>query len=127
ITVPKRGDKTGLIEMVAKNARDMLNKYGDKFLKKHRQNLKALEEIQYILDLEQPIKRVEAFDISNISGVHSVGSMVVFENGEAKRSDYRRFKIKTIDTPNDYGSMEEVLERRFARGLKEQTSAEEDL
>lgn len=126
ITVPKRGDKTNLIEMVSKNARDMLNKYGDKFLKKHRENIKALEQIQDILGLEDAIKRVEAYDISNISGVHSVGSMVVFENGEAKRSDYRRFKIKTIETPNDYGSMEEVLKRRFTRGLKEQES-EEDL
>lgn len=126
LMVPKRGDKINLIEMVSKNARDMLNKYGDKFLKKHRQNMKALEQIQDILGLEDTIKRVEAYDISNISGVHSVGSMVVFENGEAKRSDYRRFKIKTIDTPNDYGSMEEVLNRRFTRGLKEQEN-EEDL
>ena len=127
ITVPKRGDKTGLIEMVSKNAKDMLNKYGDKFLKKHRQNLKALEQIGDILEMEEPIKRVEAFDISNISGVHSVGSMVVFENGEAKRSDYRRFKIKSIDTPNDYASMDEVLSRRFIRGIKEQESDGEDL
>ena len=125
ITVPKRGDKNDLVGMVRKNARDMLNKYGDKFLKKHRQNLKALEEIQEILDLEDKIKRIEAYDISNISGVHSVGSMVVFENGEAKRSDYRRFKIRSIDTPNDYASMEEVLSRRFTRGLKEQDGAED--
>lgn len=70
--------------MVKKNALDMLNKYGDKFLKKHRMNLKALEEIQDILDLEDLPKRIEAYDISNISGVQSVASMVVFEHGEPK-------------------------------------------
>ncbi|MGO1468880.1 MAG: excinuclease ABC subunit UvrC [Tissierella sp.] len=127
VIVPKRGDKTELIKMVSKNARDMLNKYGDKFLKKHRQNLKALEEIQEILQLDNRIKRVEAYDISNISGVHSVGSMVVFENGEAKRSDYRRFKIRSIDTPDDYASMEEVLKRRFKRGIREQKNTAKDL
>ena len=127
ITVPKRGDKVRLVEMVSKNAKDMLNKYGDRFLRKHRRNLKALEEIQDILGLKDKIKRIEAYDISNISGVHSVGSMVVFENGEAKRSDYRRFKIKSRTTPDDYGSMKEVLERRFTRGLREQRNVEEDL
>lgn len=127
ITVPKRGDKVRLVEMVSKNAKDMLNKYGDRFLRKHRRNLKALEEIEDILGLKDKIKRIEAYDISNISGVHSVGSMVVFENGEAKRSDYRRFKIKSRTTPDDYGSMKEVLERRFTRGLREQRNVEEDL
>lgn len=127
IIVPKRGDKVRLVEMVSKNAKDMLNKYGDRFLRKHRRNLKALEEIQVILGLKDKIKRIEAYDISNISGVHSVGSMVVFENGEAKRSDYRRFKIKSRTTPDDYGSMKEVLERRFTRGLREQRNVEEDL
>src|SRR5699024_7028683 len=117
--IPKRGDKLQLVEMVRNNAKDMLNKHGDKFIKKYRENIKALEEIQHILELEDVPKRIEAFDISNISGVGSVGSMVVFENGEAKKSDYRRFRIKTIDTPDDYGSMEEVLRRRFIRGIEE--------
>ncbi len=84
ILVPKRGEKYKLIEMVNKNAKDMLNKYGDKFLRKHRENLKALEEIQDILELEEFPNRIEAYDISNTSGVQSVGSMVVFEKGEAK-------------------------------------------
>ena len=119
INVPKRGDKLGLVEMVRNNAKDMLNKHGDKFIKKYRENISALEEIQHILELEDLPKRIEAFDISNISGVGSVGSMVVFENGEAKKSDYRRFRIKTIDGPDDYGSMEEVLRRRFIRGIEE--------
>lgn len=119
ILVPQRGEKHKLIEMVNKNARDMLNKYGDRFLRKHRENLKALEEIQDILELEELPNRIEAYDISNISGVHSVGSMVVFEKGEAKKSDYRRFRIKDVTTPDDYKSMEEVLRRRFIRGMEE--------
>ena len=119
IIVPKRGNKLELLEMVHKNAMDMLNQYGDRFMKKHRENMKALEEIAQILDLDEIPNRIEAFDISNISGVQSVGSMVVFEKGEAKKSDYRRFKIRTLQTPDDYGSLEEVLRRRFTRGIQE--------
>ncbi len=119
ILVPKRGEKYKLIEMVNKNAKDMLNKYGDKFLRKHRENLKALEEIQDILKLEEFPNRIEAYDISNTSGVQSVGSMVVFEKGEAKKSDYRRFRIRDVNTTDDYASMEEVLKRRFIRGIEE--------
>lgn len=127
ITVPQRGDKVKLVEMVNKNARDMLDKYGDKFLKKHRENIKALEEIQYTLGLENLPKRIEAYDISNISGMQAVGSMVVFENGEAKRSDYRRFKIKSLDgKPDDYSSMNEVLSRRFIRGIKQREKLKDD-
>lgn len=119
IVSPKRGEKLELLEMVRNNAKDMLNQYGDKFLKKHRENIKALEDIQYALQLEDLPNRIEAYDISNISGVESVGSMVVFEKGESKKSDYRRFKIRSLNTPNDYGSMEEVLRRRFVRGIEE--------
>ena len=119
IVSPKRGEKLKLIEMVGDNAKDMLNQYGDKLLKKYRENIKALEDIQYALQLEDLPNRIEAYDISNINGVESVGSMVVFEKGEAKKSDYRRFKIRSINTPNDYGSMEEVLRRRFIRGIEE--------
>jgi excinuclease ABC subunit C len=118
ITVPKRGDKLELVDMAKKNAIDMLNKYGDKFLRKHRENMKALEELQYVLDLEELPSRIEAYDISNINGVGNVGSMVVFEKGEAKKTDYRRFKIKTLDYQDDYKSMEEVLRRRFLRGIE---------
>ena len=119
LIAPKRGDKLELIEMVRKNAKDMLNQYGDKFLKKYRENLKALEEIRHILELDEVPARIEAYDISNISGVQSVGSMIVFENGEAKKSDYRRFKIRSVQTPNDYASLDEVLRRRFIRGIEE--------
>lgn len=118
ITVPKRGDKLELVDMAKINAIDMLNKYGDKFLRKHRENMKALEELQYVLDLEEVPSRIEAYDISNINGVGNVGSMVVFEKGEAKKTDYRRFKIKTLDYQDDYKSMEEVLRRRFLRGIE---------
>lgn len=119
ILIPKRGEKVELIEMVRKNAMDMLNQYGDRFLKKARENQKALEELQNIMNLTNELNRIEAFDISNISGVESVGSMVVFEKGEPKKSDYRRFKIRTISGADDYGSMEEILLRRFTRGLEE--------
>lgn len=125
VSIPQRGDKIKLVEMVNKNARDMLDKYGDKFLKKHRENIKALEEIQDTIGLDRLPKRIEAYDISNISGMQAVGSMVVFENGEAKRSDYRRFKIKSLDgKPDDYSSMNEVLSRRFIRGIEERKKEE---
>lgn len=116
---PKRGEKLALIRMVKANALDMLNKYGDKFLRKHRESLKALDMLQEDLDLDERPNRIEAYDISNISGVGSVGSMVVFEKGQAKKSDYRRFKIKSVQTPDDYKSMEEILRRRFTRGINE--------
>ena len=119
LQVPKRGEKLALIRMVKANAMDMLNKYGDKFLRKHRENLKALDMLQEDLDLDARPNRIEAYDISNISGVGSVGSMVVFEKGEAKKSDYRRFKIRSVHTPDDYKSMEEIIRRRFTRGINE--------
>ena len=126
IIVPKRGDKVKLVEMVKKNATDMINQYGDRFLKKARENNKALEGLKEILGLDNILSRIEAYDISNISGVESVGSMVVFEKGESKKSDYRRFKIKTKNTPDDYGSMEEILYRRFSRGIKERKLMKEN-
>lgn len=126
ITVPKRGEKLELIEMVRKNAIDMLNKYGDRFIKKAKENQRALKEISEALGLGRELNRIEAFDISNIMGVEPVGSMVVFEKGEPKKSDYRRFRIKTRTTPDDYGSLEEVLTRRFTRGLEEREIMEEN-
>lgn len=119
IQVPAKGDKMQLIRMAKENAIEMLNKYGDKFLRKHRENMRSLEELQLALELEERPERIEAFDISNISGIGSVGSMVVFEKGEPKKSDYRRFRIRSVTTPDDYRSMEEVLERRFLRGLSD--------
>lgn len=119
ISSPQKGEKKDLIKMVKKNALDMIDKYGNKYAKRAQDNLRALEEITDILGLDIKLNRIEAYDISNISGVESVGSMVVFEEGEAKKSDYRKFRIKTVIGANDYASMKEVLSRRFLRGLNE--------
>ena len=126
IRVPKRGEKSELMEMVRKNALDMLKQYGDKFLRKQRENEKALEQIKEAINLNTLPTRIEAYDISNISGTDPVGSMVVFEQGEPKKSDYRRFKIQSVNTPDDYKSMEEIIERRFIRGLKEKELIKEN-
>ncbi|QQY79112.1 excinuclease ABC subunit C [Keratinibaculum paraultunense] len=126
IKVPKRGEKSQLMDMVKKNALDMLNQYGDKILIKQRENQKVLEKLQKILGLEKIPYRIEAYDISNIAGVSPVGSMVVFEQGEPKKSDYRRFKIQSVDGPDDYKSMAEILNRRFLRGLKEREMIKEN-
>jgi len=119
IHVPKRGEKSELMEMVKENASDTLKYYGDRIKIKQKKSEDTLKELQNILQLEEPPYRIEAFDISNIQGVEPVGSMVVFENGVPRKSDYRRFKIRTIIGPDDYGSMEEVVRRRFVRGLRE--------
>lgn len=123
ITIPKMGTKKELVRMVKNNALDMLNKYGDKFARRQHSNLLALEEIRDTIGLEKTPYRIEAYDISNISGVESVGSMVVFEKGEMKKSDYRKFRIKTVQGPDDYGSLREVLQRRFLRGIQEKDQA----
>lgn len=122
ITIPKKGEKKDLIRMVKNNAIEMLSKYGDKYSKRQESNKKTLEKLQKLLNLEVYPKRIEAYDISNISGVESVGSMIVFENGESKKSDYRKFRIKSVKGPNDYASMREILTRRFKRGILEKTS-----
>ena len=93
ILVPKRGEKVELLRMVKKNALDMLNKYSDRYKRKIKGNILALEEIENLLGLKNYPRRIEAYDISNTYGVESVGSMVVFEDGVAKKSDYRKFKI----------------------------------
>ena len=98
IRIPKRGEKSELMEMVRKNALDMINQYGDKFLRKQRENKNALEQLKQALNLDKLPTRIEAYDISNINGLSPVGSMVVFEQGEPKKSDYRRFKIKSVST-----------------------------
>ena len=94
ITVPIKGDKKELIRMVKRNALDMIEKYGDKYKKRAESNKLALEDIKDLIGLRERPRRIEAYDISNISGVESVGSMVVFEEGDAKKSDYRKFRIK---------------------------------
>lgn len=119
ISVPIKGDKKELIRMVKRNALDMIEKYGDKYKKRAESNRLALEEIGDLIGLRERPRRIEAYDISNISGVESVGSMVVFEDGDAKKSDYRKFRIKSVIGPDDYSSLKEVIERRFKRGVEE--------
>ena len=119
ITVPVKGDKKELVRMVKRNALDMIEKYGDKYKKRAESNRLALEEIKELIGLKERPTRIEAYDISNISGVESVGSMVVFEDGDAKKSDYRKFRIKSVIGPDDYTSLKEVIERRFRRGVEE--------
>lgn len=119
ITVPVKGDKKELVRMVKRNALDMIEKYGDKYKKRAESNRLALEEIKELIGLKERPRRIEAYDISNISGVESVGSMVVFEDGDAKKSDYRKFRIKSVIGPDDYSSLKEVIERRFKRGVEE--------
>lgn len=117
--IPKKGEKERLVELACNNASIVLQKDRDKIKREKERTIGAMQEIEQLLGLSN-LKRVESYDISNISGFQSVGSMVVFENGKPKKNNYRKFKIKTVDGPNDYGSMKEVLTRRFAHGLKEQ-------
>ena len=114
---PKRGTKEKLVELAAKNAQMVLDQDREKIKKEEGRTIGAMKEIADLLNLPGA-SRMEAYDISNISGFQSVGSMVVFEKGKPKRSDYRKFKIKTVEGPNDYASMHEVLTRRFSHGLE---------
>jgi excinuclease ABC subunit C len=116
ITAPKRGEKVRLIEMVKQNAREVLEQQRIKWLTDSQKTQMALEEIQDALNLAAPPHRIECYDISNTQGTNSVGAMVVFEAGRPKVSEYRRFKIKSVEGPNDFASHQEVLRRRF-RGV----------
>lgn len=122
IKTPKIGEKKQLVDMVKKNAILMMEQRKEINKRKKEVKEQLMKELQEKLDLEEPPYRIEAFDISNIQGVESVGSMVVFEEGKPKNKDYRRFKIKTVKGANDYGSLEEVILRRFKRGLEETQS-----
>ena len=119
LKVPQKGQKKDMLEMVKNNAKITLEKFKDKYLKDKEINRIALQELQNLLQLDEWPARIEAYDISNIQGVDSVGTMVVFEEGRSKNSDYRRFKIKTVKGANDYDSMREILTRRFNHGLEE--------
>jgi excinuclease ABC subunit C len=119
LKVPVKGEKSMLIKMTKKNALEILEKGSQRIKKNIEESVKAIERLKNVLKLDEIPKRIEAYDISNIQGLQSVGSMVVFENGMPSKSNYRRFRIKTVEGPNDYKSMEEVLERRINRGLGE--------
>ena len=118
IRVPKKGSKERLVELAKRNAALVLSQDKERIKREEGRTIGAMKEVAALLGLEN-INRVEAFDISNISGYNSVGSMIVFEKGKPKKSDYRKFKIKTVVGPDDYASMEEVLSRRFLHGLQE--------
>ncbi len=112
IRVPKKGTKEKLVELALENARMVLAKDRERIRREEGRTIGAVHEVEEWLGLKNVV-RMEAYDISNISGFESVGSMVVYEKGRPKRSDYRKFKIKWVQGPNDYASMEEVLTRRF--------------
>ncbi len=112
LLVPKKGNKEKMIELAYKNAELILSRDKEKLRREQLKTTGALNEIEKLLGISN-IKRIESFDISNISGAQSVGSMVVYEDGKPKRNDYRKFKIKSVSGPDDYASMREVLYRRF--------------
>ncbi|MBM7581561.1 excinuclease ABC subunit C [Caldicoprobacter guelmensis] len=119
IHAPKKGDKKELVDMAFNNAQDALRNLEDKLKREETRTFGAAKQLAEYLGLDKVPYRIEAFDISNIQGTESVASMVVFEGGKPKNSDYRRFKIKVVEGPNDFASMAEVIERRFKRGIEE--------
>lgn len=121
---PKKGTKEKLVELAAENARLVLQKDKERLKREEGRTIGAVKEIAALLDLPQ-VNRMEAFDISNISGFANVGSMVVFEKGKPKRSDYRKFRIKSVSGPDDYACMKEVLTRRFVHGMEEKEQLKE--
>lgn len=123
IVVPKKGTKEKLVEMAYQNAKLVLRQDKERIKREEGRTIGAVKEISQLLGMEN-INRIEAFDISNISGFQSVGSMIVYEKGKPKRSDYRKFRIKSVKGPNDYASMDEVLTRRFVHGMNEQEERE---
>jgi excinuclease ABC subunit C len=124
IRVPKIGSKEKLVELAKKNAALVLSQDREKIKREEGRTIGAMKEIAALLELPS-INRVEAFDISNTSGFEAVGSMVVYERGKPRRSDYRKFKIRTVKGPDDYASMREVLMRRFQHGLEESKERKE--
>lgn len=124
IRVPKKGTKEKLVELAAKNAAMVLSQDKEKIKREEGRTIGALKEIAGLLEMEH-LNRIEAFDISNINGFETVGSMIVYEKGKPKRSDYRKFKLRTITGPDDYGSMYEVLTRRFTHGMRERAERKE--
>ena len=124
IRVPQKGMKEKLVELAQKNAKMVLAQDREKIKREEGRTIGALKEIEQLLDMKE-LNRVEAYDISNTSGFESVGSMIVYEKGKPKRSDYRKFKLRTVSGPDDYASMYEVLTRRFTHGMREMEEMEE--
>ncbi len=124
IRVPQKGLKERLVELAQKNAELVLSQDREKIRREEGRTIGALKELGGLLDMEG-LQRVEAYDISNTNGFETVGSMIVYEKGKPKRSDYRKFKLRTVSGPDDYASMHEVLTRRFTHGMKEMKEREE--
>ncbi len=124
LRVPKKGTKEKLVELAEKNAKMVLSQDRERIKREEGRTIGAVKEIAALLDLPR-INRMEAFDISNISGFENVGSMVVYEKGKPKRSDYRKFKIRSVSGPDDYACMKEVLTRRFVHGMEERREMQE--
>lgn len=125
LRVPVRGQKHRMVEMAKENAENVLRMDREKIKREEKRTIGAVKEIEQLLGITG-LNRMEAFDISNISGFQTVASMVVFEKGKARRRDYRKFRLKTIEGPDDYASMEEVLTRRFVHGKKELEALEKE-
>lgn len=121
---PKRGTKHQMMELAYKNAQNVLIKDSEKLKREEHRTIGAVHELERLLGI-RGLNRMEAFDISNTNGYENVASMVVFEKGKARRSDYRKFKIRTVAGPDDYRCMEEALERRFSHGIREKEEREE--
>ena len=115
IRVPRKGQDKQLIDMVAENAAETLEQLRARWLADEKKTTEAIAELAEYLDLPGAPQRIECYDVSNVQGTNSVGSMVVFEGGQPKNSQYRRFRIKTVEGANDYASLQEVLRRRFKR------------
>ncbi|XCP86789.1 excinuclease ABC subunit UvrC [Roseburia hominis] len=124
LRIPKKGEKEKLVELAAKNARMVLEKDKERLKREEGRTIGAVKEIESLLGL-CGIVRMEAYDISNTSGFASVGSMIVYERGKPKKNDYRKFRIKSVQGPDDYASMREVLTRRFRHGMEEQKAGKE--
>ena len=126
LKVPKIGSKEKLVELAAQNAKLVLSQDREKLKREEGRTIGAVKEISDLLQLPLTgTARMEAYDISNINGFENVGSMVVYEKGKPKRSDYRKFKIKSVSGPDDYACMREVLTRRFRHGMEESKELEE--
>ena len=124
IHTPQKGMKNKLVDLAARNAQMVLDQDKEKIKREEGRTIGAVKEIEDLLGIKG-LYRMEAFDISNINGFETVGSMVVYEKGKPKRSDYRKFKLRTITGPDDYASMHEVLTRRFLHGMEELQELEE--
>ena len=124
IRTPQKGMKNKLVDLAVRNAQMILEQDKEKIKREEGRTIGAVKEIEELLDMKE-LNRMEAFDISNINGFETVGSMIVYEKGKPKRSDYRKFKLRTVSGPDDYASMHEVLTRRFRHGMEEIQELEE--